>query len=82
MALRANASLKFVDYVIEDGGVRLRFVCADPGAGEPSDYTIYLTDVDVLAVTSQSLLAKLSRAYRASGTASRLDPFIGQAFTI
>ncbi len=31
MALRANATLTFTGYTVEDGGITLRFLCGDPG---------------------------------------------------
>ena len=94
MAINANAVLTFAifpewerAYQIEDGGIRLHFVCANPGPGQVSDYFIFLTDADLAAVTSQAQLrtlveTKLRRALRATGIASKLDQFVGASVTI
>ena len=87
MALAANAVMTFQDYAVEDGGVRLHFVCSNQGAGERSDYYALLTDAEIAGVTTQAQLRtlvtnKLNRALRASGFTTRLDPFIGQTITI
>lgn len=87
MPLQPNAILTFLDYLVEDGGVRMNFVSPDPGPGQPSFYTILLTDADLAAVTTQPQLkslvtTKLQRICRAQGFTTKLDPFIGQSLTI
>ena len=94
MAINANAVLTFAvfpewesAYRIEDGGIRLHVVCANPGPGQVSDYFIFLTDADLAAVTSQAQLrtlveTKLKRALRATGIGTKLEPFVGQSVTI
>lgn len=87
MGLRANATLTFLDYNVNDVGIHMHFVSPDPGPGEPSDYYILLTDTDLAGVTTQLnlrnlVLTKLQRAFRAQGIASKLDPFIGQSLSI
>lgn len=87
MALKAGATLTFTAYAVEDGGITLRFLCADPGGGEPSDYGIVLTDADLATVSTalqfRTLVQnRLQRKFRAAGIASRLDPLIGQSVTI
>lgn len=87
MALQANANMTFNRYVVEDDGIRLWFVCSNPGGGEPSDYTIFFTDAELSAITTQvqlrsAVITKLQRAYRATNIATKLDQFIGQSVTI
>lgn len=87
MALKANAVLTFVDYVIEDGGARCHFLCADPGPGQPSDYYVLFTDAEIAGITSlatASTLAqtKLSRYLRASGISTKLDQLVGRSLTV
>ena len=87
MALRANAVLKFTSYGVEDGGIRLGFVCADPGAGEASDYFVFLSDADLAGVSTLAALktlvtTKLQRQFRASGIATKLDPLLGTTITV
>ena len=92
--LKTNATVTFAvfpewdaAYLVEDGGIRLHFICVDPGPGQVSDYFILLTDTDLAAVVNQAQLrtlveTKLKRTLRATGIASKLDAFIGQSVTI
>lgn len=94
MPLSANAVLTFAifpewerAYRVEDGGIHMHFVCANPGAGQVSDYFIFLTDADLAGAANQNQLltlvtTKLNRALRATGIASKLDQFVGQSITI
>lgn len=87
MALAANAVMIFMDYAVEDIGVRMHFVCSSPGPGERSDYYVLLTDAEIAGVANQTQLrtlvtTKLGRAFRASGFTTKLDPFVGQTITI
>ena len=87
MALKVSATMTFTGYVVRDDGIQLNFSCATPGAGEPTDYAILLTDSDLAAITTQAQLStavrtKLERKFRLSGIASKLDPFIGQSLVI
>lgn len=87
MALKPNASLTFTRYEVTDTGVRFWFVCPDPGAGENTDYSVFLTDAEMGAITSlatfqSALLAKLKRYWRAEGIASKLDSLIGRSITL
>ena len=87
MALRVNATMRFDSYTVEDNGIQFHFVCIDPGPGMNSDYYVLVTDAELTGVTSQAQLAslittKLQRRYRATGAASKLDPFIGQTLVI
>lgn len=87
MALAANAVMTFTAYDVEDDGIRLRFVCSNPGGGEPSDYDILLTDAELAGVSTQAQLktlvtTKLQRRWRAYGIASKIDQFVGQSITI
>ena len=87
MAVQANATFIFESYTVEDGGIRLIFLCPNPGPGNESLYYILLTDVDLAAVTTQAQLrnlveTKLKRSIRATGIASKLDQFIGQSLVL
>lgn len=88
MALtNSNVSMQFVDYTIDDGGINLRFLAADPGPGQESYYTILLTDTELAGIANQAALAtlvrtKLNRKLRATGIATRLDGFIGQSIVV
>lgn len=87
MALKPNASLTFTRYEVTDTGVRFWFVCPDPGPGEQSGYSVFLTDAEMGAITSlatfnSALLAKLKRYWRAEGIASKLDSLIGRSITL
>ena len=87
MALKTNTVLTFTSYTATDDGIILAFVAADPGAGQPSDYTVTLTDVDLATVingaTFLSLVqSKLNRKFRATGIASKLDARIGDTITV
>ena len=87
MSLKANASMTFVGYGVGNDGITLNFVCAQPGAGEPTDYLVFFTDTELTAISTQPQLAaavraKLERKYRLTNIASKLDAFIGQSLTI
>lgn len=88
MPLTTNSIMVFASYEIQDGGVVLRFTCANPGAGMANDWYILLTDAEIAGATNQAQLRtlvtdKLNRKFRAAGGIStRLDPFIGQSVTI
>jgi hypothetical protein len=65
----------------------MQFLCANPGPGEASQYTILITDVELATVTLQAQLltlvtTKLQRKFRSSGIASKIDPFVNTAITI
>lgn len=88
MALKANTVFQFTGYTVQDdGGVLLRFVATDPGAGEPSDYSIVFTAAEIATISTlqqfnTAVTAKLQVKYRAQGISSRLDPLIGRTVTI
>jgi len=87
MPLQNNATMIFISYEIQDGGIQLHFVCPNPGAGEPNDYYILLTDDELTTVgTVQQLKTlvegKLQRKLRAVGIATKLDTFIGQSLVV
>jgi len=87
MGLKENATMTFMDYQVEDGGIRLHFLCPDPGPGEASDYFVLVTDDELSGISSlpelkQLVTAKLERALRATNIASKLDGLIGQSLTI
>lgn len=95
MAVRANATFRFDSpdggftpaYEVLDepyAGVKLWFVCSDPGPGNVSAYSITLTDTELATVTNQVqlrnlVISKLQRRIRATNIASKLDQFIGQS---
>lgn len=87
MAVKSNAVFRFTDYAVGDDGVRLHFVCADPGAGEASDYYVLLTFADVQGLTDLAsfntlVMTRLQRNVRAQGIASKLDALISRTVTI
>lgn len=87
MSVNANAVMVFTSYAVEDTGIRFHFVCPDPGPGLESDYYVFATDAELAALTTaiqlrNLMLAKLNRAIRRNGFASKLDPLIGQSVTV
>lgn len=94
MPLNINAVMTFAvypewdkAYLVEDGGIRLHFLCTNPGPGQNSDYFVFLTDTELAGASNQAQLRtlvenKLNRALRASGIASKLDQFVGQSITV
>lgn len=87
MTLKANATMTFKTYLVVDGGIQMNFVCLDPGPGETTDYSILLTDTELVAITTQPQLltlvtAKLNRKLRAANIASKLDPLINQSIVV
>lgn len=80
-------NLTFIDYAVTDNGVEMRFLADNPGAGNPSYYTILITDAEIAGISTAPQLrtlvtTKLNRKLRATGFATKLDPFIGQSVTI
>jgi len=80
-------NLMFVDYVVTDGGIAMRFLSDNPGAGNESYYTILITDAEMAVISAEPqlrtlVMSKLNRKLRATGFATKLDSFIGQRFTI
>lgn len=89
MALKPNAPMTFVGAeFVDSGGIILRFVCHDPGPGEPSDYEIKLTDAVVATLDTeqkwaQAALVELTRKYRKTSViAARLDALVGKTLTL
>lgn len=87
MSVTANAVMTFTSYAVEDTGIRFHFVCANPGPGMESDYYVFAADGELSAISTANqlrslMLAKLNRAIRRNGFASKLDPLIGQSVTV
>ena len=89
MALAVNAVMTFMDYQLLDNplGIEFHFVCSNPGPGQPSDYTVIVTDAEWAAATNNTqrrtlVTNKLQRKYRAAGLATALDGLIGSTFTV
>lgn len=87
MALKVNATLTFKGYDVDDNGVKLHFVCADPGGGEANDYYLSLTFADLSTVTDLAsfntlVTTRLQRNLRLTGVASKLDALIGRSLVI
>lgn len=87
MPLANGSTLMFMDFDMEDSGVRMRFQCLDPGPGQANDYYIILTTSELAAVTTQIQLRtlvqdRLNTQIRAAGVASKLSPFIGQTLVV
>ncbi len=85
--LSTNATMIFLDYEVQDNGIRIHFVCPDPGPNEVSDYYITVTDAELSLITTLAkfktlVLTKLQRKLRASDIASKLDPYIGQSLVV
>jgi hypothetical protein len=81
------ADFQFLRYEVEDASVLMEFLNANPGPGNPSNYTIRFTDAELAAVTTNLQLrnavqVKLRRKLQAEGIASKLDAFIGMSVTI
>ena len=87
MPLKANATLTFHHYEVLDLQIELTFLSPDPGPGEPSFWTVTLTDTELAGVATQLQLknlveSKLNRKFRLVNIASKLDQFIGQNLTV
>jgi hypothetical protein len=93
--LNANAVMTFQSpdsgftpaYLVTDGGITLNFLCANPGAGMPSGYSVFVSDAELAAVSTvpqavSLVTTKLQRKYRNTGIATKLDPLVGQSITI
>lgn len=87
MALNTNAIMKFIGYeILDDGIVACTFLCLLPGAGEPSNYVIHLSDSEITGSTLAQLKTlvtqRLQRKFRSNGLSTYLDGLIGQDVTI
>ena len=87
MSLPPNSELTLMDYQITDLGLDLRFVCFVPGPGQATDYSIVLTDADLVGVATQAqlrslVISRLQRKLRATALTAKIDPFVGQTVTI
>lgn len=79
--------MTFLDFGMEDSGIRLHFLCTDPGPEQENDYYIMITIAELEAVTTQIQLRtlvqdRLNLKIRAQGVASKLIPFIGQTLVV
>ena len=91
MPLNANATMIFqnradggLPYDVVDGGVNLYFHCPDPGPGMPSEWMVFCTDAEIAALTNlasaQTLVVnKLTRKFRRTATAAKLDQLVGRS---
>ncbi|TXH55724.1 MAG: hypothetical protein E6Q97_08170 [Desulfurellales bacterium] len=82
-----NRTLTFVKYEVGDNGISLTFHDPDPGPGARATHTVSLTDGELEAANTLSLLraaieAKLQRKLLAQGIADRLEPLLGASLTI
>lgn len=88
-----NSSFSFVGYDTAPQfdspirGVRMHFVCLNPGPEQPNDYYILVSIDELTAITTQLQLRtlvqdRLNQQIRFTGIASKLDPFIGQTLTV
>jgi len=85
--LKSNVTMTFFGYEVQDTGINLHFLCPDPGAGENSDWYVFLTDAEVASITSLAtartlVTTKLNRKFRAASIATKLDQLIGQSVVI
>lgn len=79
--------LTFTRYKVTDAGITMAFNANDPGPRADNEIVILLTDAELAGVTTQAQLRtlvmnKLNRKIRATGIATKLDPFIGQTLTV
>ena len=88
MSLQLNATMTFTDYQIQDSGIKLHFVCLEPGGGgEPTDYYTFVSDSEINSITNVStgvalVTSKLQRQYRATSLTTKLDTLIGRSVVI
>lgn len=80
-------NMLFVGYQVTDDGVVLHFTWTNRNTPGTTEFYVLLTDGELSAITTQAQLRtlvmnKLNRKLRATGIATKLDPFIGQTITI
>lgn len=80
-------NLIFAGYEVTDLGIVLHFTWPNRPTPGPTEFFVMLTDAELSAITTQAQLrtavtSKLNRKLRATGIATKLDPFIGQSITI
>ncbi len=94
MALNPNIELRFVnrpdgsepwEFEVQ-GGVTLYFYAPDPGPGEESELSCYITDAELAGVSTNGqfntlVMGKLRRRYRNS-LAAQLQARAGTVFTL
>jgi hypothetical protein len=79
--------LTFADYQIRSNGIDLRFTVSAPQPGQPTEYTVRLTDAEITNATTNEALriavtTKLARQIYAASIAARLDPLLGVEITV
>lgn len=87
MPINANTDFTFKSYTITDDGIDFNFDAFNPGPGQRTGYSVFCTDAELSGITQSSelrslLQTKLNRKIRATGIASKLDPFIGSVITV
>jgi len=87
MPLQSNCTMTFNSYEINDEGIKFNFVCLNPGAGQPTDYCIIISDSELSTISNtlqfKTLVQnKLQRKYRALNICTKLDQYIGQSLVI
>jgi hypothetical protein len=80
-------NLTFASYTIRSDGIDLRFTVNAPVAGQPTEYTIRLTDAEITGASTNEALRtlaviKLSREIYATSIAARLEPLLGAVVTV
>lgn len=87
MTLTANSTMTFTAFTpLDDGIIQINLVCLTPGAGEATDYIVYITDAEFAAASTNPLLRtlvsdKLNRKYRLTGF-TRLTALLGATFSV
>ena len=84
MALKPNAQLVFNRYIVEKDGFTIVMVAPDPGPGQDSEYTFFITQAEFDATTgatnwSNLAITKLTKAIR---NHAKLDAMIGRSITL
>lgn len=80
-------NLTFIGYEVTDTGIVLHFTWPNRPTPGVTEFFVLLTDAELSAITTQAQLRtlvmnKLNRKLRATGIATKLDPFVGQTITI
>lgn len=85
MPLQSNAILTLARYQgDETGGVTLYFTCANPGAGEPTDYSVYLTAAIIAGITNLATFrsAVITAGQKKYRSIAALDSLINSTVTL
>ncbi len=86
LPIKANTQFTLDRYAIEDTGVRFYFIAFDPGPGLESEYNVFIIDGDINNTNANQMATlittRLTRKIRATGLTTKIDPIIGQKWTV